>query len=317
MNDTEIRSLEAGWTALTDCVEQAVRVADAGDYAQPIKPYLRYGDPRNRIIAMPAYLGGDFDVAGIKWIASFPANLERGIPRAHGVIVLNRADTGQPYAMLNGGMANQLRTAAVSGVVLRKFRAARPEERFRVSIIGWGPVGRSHMDMCIGLFGNKIEHFTIYDIRGVDLSSVPDGWRERTTAASRWEEAYEGCRVCITCTVSASRYIDRIPPAGNLLLHVSLRDYRASALQELKAIVVDDWDEVCRENTDIELLHRETGLTRQQTLSLADLVCRQALDGIPPAETVLFSPMGMAVFDLAVASLLVKQARLQGVGTEL
>lgn len=317
LNDGDIRSLGVDWRTLTDCVERALLAKEAGDYAQPIKPYLRYGDPRNRIIAMPAYLGGEFDTAGIKWIASFPGNRERGLPRAHGVIVLNRADTGEPYAILNGGMANVLRTAAVSGVVLGRYLKARPREKLRVSIIGWGPIGRAHFEMCAALYGDVIEGFTLYDIGGVDESSIPAPWRGRTAVASSWEEAYEQCDVFITCTVSSNRYIDRAPSKGSLLLHVSLRDYRAEALQDIQAVIVDDWDEVCRENTDIELLHREAGLTRQQTRSLADLVCRDALADFPPDEPVLFCPMGMAIFDLAVAGCLVKEARSAGAGIDV
>lgn len=52
------------------------------EFAQPIKPYLRYNNLKNRIIAMPAYAGGECDMAGIKWIASYPDNINQ-IGRAH------------------------------------------------------------------------------------------------------------------------------------------------------------------------------------------------------------------------------------------
>lgn len=317
LNDASVQSLGADWHALTDCIEQTVRLMDDGDYVQPLKPYLRYGDTRNRIIAMPAYLGGAFQSAGLKWIASFPGNRDRGLPRAHGVTVLNRADTGQPFALLYGGMPNLLRTAAVSGLVLRLFAEARPRERFRIAIIGWGPVGRTHMDMCIRLFGDRIDRFSLYDQAGIGDTGIAPGWRDRTSIADSWQEAYGDCNVCITCTVSDRRYIDRAPPGGSLLLNVSLRDYEAAALRNVKHVVVDDWDEVCRENTDIELLHRTAGLTRQMTASLADVVCRGGIRLAETAESVLFCPMGMAVFDIAVCSYLVHLAEKCGAGVSL
>lgn len=316
LNDGDIRSLQTDWTELADLIERTVRIADAGDYSQPIKPYLRYGDPRNRIIAMPAYVGGEIASAGLKWIASFPGNLERGLPRAHGLVVLNRADTGQPEAVLSGGRPNALRTAAVSGCMLRLFANARTPAPLRIGIIGWGPVGRAHFEMCAALFGDRIERFTLFDLRGIAESTVPETWRGRTVLAPGWEEAYLGSNVCITCTVAERRYIDVPPPEGSLLLDVSLRDYAIEAIRDVKAVVVDDWDEVCRENTDIELLHKERGLTAQGTVTLADAVCRDALRAFPAEEPVLFCPMGMAVFDIALAELLVRKARLQGVGTE-
>ncbi|WP_276355208.1 2,3-diaminopropionate biosynthesis protein SbnB [Cohnella caldifontis] len=318
LNDGQIRSLGFRWPELADRIERAVRVLDNGDFAQPIKPYLRYRDPRNRIIAMPAFLGGEFDMAGIKWIASFPGNLELGLPRAHGVIVLNRADTGQPTAILAGGAPNLLRTAAVSGLMLRRWLETRPEAApLRIAIFGWGPIGRAHFDMCASLFGDRIGRFLLHDPRGVEAASIPQAWRDRTDIVPEWQEAYGGCNVCITCTVADRRYIDRPPADGALLLNVSLRDYRIEALRSLQAIVVDDWEEVCRENTDIELLHRENGLLPAGTASIADVVCRDALRGWDPAEPVLFCPMGMAVFDLAVAGYLAGLARQAGVGTEI
>jgi 2,3-diaminopropionate biosynthesis protein SbnB len=317
LNDGHIRQLGADWLTMTDCIDRTVRVLESGDYAQPLKPYLRYGDPRNRIIAMPAYLGGSFQAAGLKWIASFPGNRERGLPRAHGVIVINRSDTGEPAAVLSGGLPSIMRTAAVSGSVLRHFFEARPAGRLHIGIIGWGPVGRAHMDMCGTLFGDWIEGFTIYDTDGIDGASIAPEWRSRTIAARSWQEAYDPCNVCITCTVSDHRYISHPPPRGSLLLNVSLRDYLAQALQSVKAVIVDDWNEVCRENTDIELLHRDRGLTREQTRSLRDLVCRGAMRDFPADEPVFFCPMGMAVFDLAIAGYLTDLARSQGVGAAL
>ena len=318
LTDEHMEQLAPDWRALTDCIEHAVHAMDAGDYAQPIKPYLRYGDPRNRIIAMPAYLGGVFDTAGLKWIASFPGNRERGLPRAHGVVVLNHADTGEPYALLIGGWPNLLRTAAVSGLALRRFfDARRPARPLRVAIIGWGPIGRAHLNMCGSLFGEAIGQYLLHDLRGIEPATIPADLRSKSTVTAHWQEAYRACDVCITCTVADHRYIDERPPAGNLLLNVSLRDYRMSAIQDIKAVFVDDWDEVCRENTDIEQLHQICGLQQKHARTYADLVCRNALSEIPVDETALFCPMGMATFDLAVADWILASARQSGTGMTL
>lgn len=121
----------------------------------------------------------------------------------------------------------------------------------------------------------------------------------------------------ITCTVSDFRYIVSKPPNSSLLLHASLRDYSLDALDSIRAIIVDDWDEVCRENTDIELLHRERGLTRAQTRSIMDVVCRDALLDFSSEEPVLFCPMGMGVFDVAIAAYYANLAEEHGVGMVL
>ncbi|OBZ11272.1 2,3-diaminopropionate biosynthesis protein SbnB [Bacillus sp. FJAT-26390] len=323
LGDRHIRTIGLHWGELVDSIEAAVRIMDSGDYAQPIKPYLRYRNAANRIIAMPAYIGGAVQTAGIKWIASFPGNIDAGLPRAHSVTLLNDANTGIPYAMLGTPLPSAARTAAVSGLLIRHYlKAHGAERRFKLGIIGFGPVGRLHYDMCCQLFGEHLENVQIYDIRGCEpdspeLANIDEDMRSRTRIASSWDTLYNECDLIITCTVSKQRYIDLPPAAGSLLLDVSLRDYTTAAISGIHTIVVDDWDEVCRENTDIELLHLERGLSKAQTISLADAVCRGALADFADAEPVLFCPMGMAVFDMAIADYFVGRAKALGIGMQL
>lgn len=320
LGDQQIRAIGLNWEELVDSMEAAVRIIDTGDYAQPVKPYLRYRNPANRIIAMPAYVGGAVQTAGIKWIASFPGNIDAGLPRAHSITLLNNADTGIPIAMLNTALPSAARTAAVSGLFIRHYlKAQGPEKRLKLGIIGFGPVGRLHYDMCCRLFGERLVDVYVYDIRGCELdpAQTDDTLLSRTRLADSWQQLYNECDLVITCTVSNQRYIDIPPAAGSLLLDVSLRDYTSAALKSVNAIIVDDWEEVCRENTDIELLHLECGLTKARTRTLSDVVCRGALAAFDGAEPVLFCPMGMAVFDMTVADYFVGRAKALGIGLQL
>src|SRR5882757_7027805 len=101
LNERSLRAMDSSFERLVAVIRHAALCLQRKDFAQPIKPYLRYGNPANRIIAMPAYVGKPFDAAGIKWIASFPGNLKRDLPRAHSVVVLNDAATGVPTAIIN------------------------------------------------------------------------------------------------------------------------------------------------------------------------------------------------------------------------
>lgn len=317
LNDQDLRAVGLNWAALAESAEAAVHLIHSGDYVQPVKPYLRYKNPRNRIIAMPAYAGGNVNTAGIKWISSFPDNIRSGLPRAHSIIVLNDQGTGQPSAILNSPLPSIVRTASVSGLMIRHVLQSRSMERIQLGIIGWGPIGQYHCQMAMALFGDRIERIRIYDIRGADLSGIPSLYMERMEVAETWADVYLHSNILITCTVSDHRYIDIPPAKGMLLLNVSLRDYKPEALASLKAIIVDDWEEVCRENTDIEQLHLEQGLTRSGTQTFADVVCRCSLSTFAADDPILFCPMGMAVFDIAVAVHYVKKAREMGIGTEL
>ncbi|RJE84327.1 2,3-diaminopropionate biosynthesis protein SbnB [Paenibacillus sp. 1011MAR3C5] len=320
LGEKDLRVIGFRWRELLGVIGEASRMIDQGEYAQPLKPYLRYGNSANRIIAMPAYIGGGIHAAGIKWIASFPGNLSAGLPRAHSVTVLNDADTGKPSAILNTAAVSAVRTAAVSSLMLDRWLASRSadNQRLRIGIIGWGPIGRIHYEMCRSLFGEHIDHIYLTDIRGVELEvRLTEDMNDRISVTEHWQTWYPHCNVILTCTASSARYIDTPPAPGTLLLDVSLRDYQLEAIREVRTIVVDDWTEVCRENTDIELLHREAGLQAEDVMTLGDVSCRDALGELADGESVLFCPMGMAAFDVAVADWFVKQGEMLGIGTML
>jgi 2,3-diaminopropionate biosynthesis protein SbnB len=297
LNEEDIFRLGIPWLKLIETIEQAVYRMKDGDFAQPMKPYLRYGNPKNRIIAMPAYVGGDIDIAGIKWIASFPDNHKLYLPRAHSVLILNDASTGRPVAIINGSLLSILRTASVSGLMIREYLQTREPGSVTVGIIGWGPIGQYHFKMCTEIYGELIDHIFLYDLKGIDPITIESDWRRKVKVADCWQDAYRSSDIFITCTVSDYRYIDEKPKDGSLLLNVSLRDYTLEALDHMKTIIVDDWDEVCRENTDIELLHKERGLTREQTLSMVSVVCNGSLSEIDRKynanQPIFFSPMGL------------------------
>ncbi|WP_238177888.1 2,3-diaminopropionate biosynthesis protein SbnB [Paenibacillus contaminans] len=317
LNDEHIAAIRTDWSALIDVIRQAVYCVDKGDFAQPLKPYLRYRNPKNRIIAMPAFVGGPFESAGIKWIASFPENLKRGLPRAHSVVVLNDADTGVPVSVINTPRLSVLRTAAVSGLVMESAASSRYTKLFNLAIIGWGPIGQAHFQMMTSCFGDRIQKILLHDVKRLNKGSIEADFGPKVFIADTWQEAYEQADVIVTCTVASSRYITRPPKPGALLLHVSLRDYVPEALNTVRAIIVDDWEEVCREQTDIELLHKEYGLSKAQTRSIADVVCRRAMAEWGPDEPVLFCPMGLSVFDIAMGSHYAGLARQKGLGQEL
>ncbi|XYI02622.1 2,3-diaminopropionate biosynthesis protein SbnB [Sorangium sp. So ce1128] len=317
LNEKDLHKIGINWHEIVAVIEHAVHCLGREDFAQPIKPYLRYRDPKNRIIAMPAFLGGTSNVAGLKWIASFPGNIEKGLPRAHSVVVLNDADTGRPIAIINTALLSVIRTAAVSGLMMTQLNQVRPLSDFNLGITGFGPIGQYHLRMCASLFGAKLRQARVYDPRPVDADAGGVD-PKRLTIARSWQEAYDDADVFMTCTVSQAPYIDRAPKAGSLQLNVSLRDYKTDIFEHLKgSIVVDDWAEVCREKTDIEVFHLEKGLRKEDVRSIVDVVCGAALKGCPPGQPIMFNPMGMGVFDMAVAKYYYRKALAMEVGTQL
>ncbi|CAN5643828.1 N/A [soil metagenome] len=99
--------------------------------------------------AMPAWLRGSApdgrdDLLGIKWVAGFPANAERGLPAINGTVLLSDALTGLPRAILDAGPLTAHRTAAVSGAAIAGFGPQGVAEPL-VAVIGSGVPARSHL----------------------------------------------------------------------------------------------------------------------------------------------------------------------------
>ncbi|MBY0277174.1 2,3-diaminopropionate biosynthesis protein SbnB [Candidatus Binatia bacterium] len=316
LGDADVASLAGDWSAAVATIEEAAATLAGGEFAQPLKLYLRFGDPRTRIIAMPAFIGGGIAAAGLKWVASFPDNPAAGLPRAHSVVIVNDVTTGAPRCIVNSPLLNGIRTAAVSALVLRRYLDARPRPKLTVGIIGWGPIGRCHAAMLASLLDDRVEALRLHDLQGVTAEFVPARLRDRTVVCESWQEVFERSDVTVTCTVARRRYIDTKPPRGALLLNVSLRDYHTSIRGHTDAIVVDDWREVCREDTDIERMHEECGLEEDDVMTIPELV-RDGLGRFGVDEPILFCPMGMAVFDVALAARCWRAAELGGVGRVL
>jgi ornithine cyclodeaminase len=109
--------LDSDVAAAKDIVRAVYVQAAGGGIVNPPSLFLRpeAGRPE-RFIALPAAVTEPDPAVGIKWIGSFPGNLDGGLPRASAVIVLNDPETGFPIACLEGAVISATRTA-LSAVV--------------------------------------------------------------------------------------------------------------------------------------------------------------------------------------------------------
>src|SRR5829696_5216591 len=123
--------------ALMETVGAAYKIKEEGDCDVPNCPFLRFpGNSVDRIIPKTAFLGGQFQAAGIKWIASFPANLGKGLERASAVLILNSTETGLPLAIMEGSVISACRTAASAALAATTLRGKLPATA--VGILGCG-----------------------------------------------------------------------------------------------------------------------------------------------------------------------------------
>ena len=106
-------------------VERVYTLTQKGDVIAPGKCVMRWGNTVEdenifgRINAMPGYIGGEYDMAGIKWIGSGPMNYKKGLHRASVTIILNDPDTKLPLCIADGTKVSTMRTGASGGVAAK------------------------------------------------------------------------------------------------------------------------------------------------------------------------------------------------------
>lgn len=157
---SEDDTIKAGVKDMAGCVEamdEMFRLMKVGDYrmggangnshgcmvmfpeSSPF-PEMPVDGPDRRFMAMPAYLGGKFDMAGMKWYGSNVENKETGLPRSILTLILNDKDTGAPRAFMSANILSAYRTGAVPGVGFKYF--AR-EDASTIGIVGPGVMSKT------------------------------------------------------------------------------------------------------------------------------------------------------------------------------
>jgi 2,3-diaminopropionate biosynthesis protein SbnB len=297
------RVLQGQEKEIVELVEATYRLHGAGDSVNPPSYFLRFPDrPSSRIIALPASIGGDVCVDGLKWISSFPENVAAGIPRASAVLILNDHDTGYPFACLESSIISATRTAASAALAADWLSRGRPWPR-RVGFVGAGLIAR-YIHMFLAGTGRSFDEVGAYDL-SADSAAGFRGYLEQVGTAGRVmvydsaEELIGSSDLVVFATVSAQPHVsDPSWFAHNpVVLHISLRDLAPEILLD-STNVVDDIEHCLKADTSPHLVEQLTGKRDFLLGTLNDVMAGRV--SVPADRPVIFSPFGLGVLDLAV-----------------
>ncbi len=315
----DIAAVLAGREELVlDAVQKAYETHARGASSLPHSSFLRFPDSdKDRIICLPAYLGDEYQLAGVKWIASMPDNVASGLDRASAVIILNDRVTGHPKAVMEGSIISKQRTAASAALASRVLAPGEPDA---IGYVGCGPINTAIAQFLATTWPN-VRRFMAFDLDpdraeafGETLLAQIPG--VNFTIAASLEEVLSECPMVSFGTTAIKPYVDDLDacPAGATILHVSLRDLSADAILSNHNIV-DDLDHVNRAATSIHLASERTGNTDFVHSSLGDILLGKASLPKRDDRKIIFSPFGLGVLDLAVASLVQNKIAKDGGGT--
>ncbi len=287
--------------ALVDAMEAAFRAQAAGSYTMPPRPHFGFGP--NTLLVMPCEAAG---YLGTKVVAVAPGNRQQGLPVVQAVMLLFRAGTAEPLAVLDGRSLTGLRTGAASAVAMRHL--APPGAR-RVGIVGAGVQGRYHARFAAAVL--PLEEVVVYDHRpenirrfAAEMSPRLGGVRVRPAATP--EDLVRRCPVVVTATTSAEPVLPDDPALFPGRLVVAVGSFRPhmrelpEALLRGAARVYVDTEQALEESGDlaVPLARGWIGRDRIEALGRALGHPVRAGSGAP----VVYKSVGMALLDVFAAA---------------
>jgi 2,3-diaminopropionate biosynthesis protein SbnB len=293
-------------------VRQAYEAHAGGDSSLPHSSFLRFpSDERNRIIALPAYLGEEFAVAGIKWVSSFPGNLAMGLDRASAVVILNSARTGRPEAIIEGSIISAQRTAASAALAAQHLQQGRASDA--AAFLGCGVIN-FEIARFLRAALPQLKRFTVFDLAATRAQQFAAKCRAAFSVSVEVApdvRALLGSAPLISFATTAARphindLSDCVP--GATLLHISLRDLAPEVILACDN-VVDDVDHVCRAQTSVHLAEQLVGGRHFIRCTLADILRGEAPARRDERSITVFSPFGLGVLDLALSKFVCDRAR--------
>ena len=274
-----------------------------GETNNPDSYFLTFDDnPRNRIIALPSSINSsETRVAGIKWIASYPGNIEDNLQRASATLALNDYDTGYPKAYLEASQISAHRTAASGAVAVDRI-ARNNRSLATVGIVGCGVLSQKTLSYLLSMRGD-IQEVVVFD----QVSDYAQKFAARNHCETVQARAVETVReafntdLVVLATTAPEPHISLsdIDLDAQIILHISLRDLSIDVIESVDN-VVDDIDHCLKAQTSCHLAEQKMRSRQFIDAEIADLI-----DGTyqpDPGEPVVISPFGLGVLDLALGN---------------
>lgn len=303
-------------------------------------PEMPVDGPDRRFMAMPAYLGGKFDMAGMKWYGSNVANKEKGLPRSILMLTLNDKDTGAPVAYMSANILSAYRTGAVPGVGFKYFAK---EDADTIGIVGPGVMSKTALAAAIAV-RPSLKNVKVKGRGKASLNKFINQAKEdypelNIYAVDTIEEAVRDSDIVSVSTSSPTGdpslypYIaeEWIKPGAIIESTAALRfddDFiinRARTVTD-NIMLYEAWEEEMKPNAyhtvpipavHVEDLIAEGKMQPDQIDDLGDVL----LGNIPvhrkEGEIVIYSVGGMPTEDVAWGTIVYRNALEKGIGTRL
>jgi ornithine cyclodeaminase/alanine dehydrogenase-like protein (mu-crystallin family) len=314
LSDSDIREVLDMESCIT-AMEGALAALERDELSMPLRFIFRPGGDE-LLGLMPAHRAGASPLFSLKEIVVAPANGARGLDPHQGAVLLHDGETGVLQGVLNASAITEIRTAAVSGVATRLL--ARAGSR-RVAILGAGVQARAHAEAMRAV----VEDIELRIWSRTPAHAEALALEAHAVVCGTAEEALDGADVVCTCTAAREPIVRRSWLAPGT--HVNAVGAHGPAARELDgnvvadaSLFVDRRESALNESADYALAAEEHGFGPEHIRAeLGELLVGKHPGRADDEELTVFKSLGLAVEDLAAATLCVERARERGIGSEV
>jgi len=273
------------------------------------------GAPDARSYALPASLADPYGTVGVKWTTHRSAGA--GPPRILSLTLVTDRYSGAPLGCVESAVLTAMRTAAVSALALRH---AAPGPMRRVALLGAGTQAATHLAMLAASFP-RLEAVSVWN----RTPATRDAMLARAGALP-WRVARHGvladalarCDAVLACTAATEPILDAgVAQPGRIVLQIGYHEASFALIESSTAVVVDLWGEFRLTSAkSLFQAHRAGRFPASRlTAELADALAGRWAPR--PDDAVYFSSFGLNVFDLALATRVLRRATALGIGRTL
>ncbi|MBP8632693.1 MAG: ornithine cyclodeaminase family protein [Synergistaceae bacterium] len=295
-----------------------------GKAVVPLRINIETESKEGQCMFMPAYVGGELNMAGVKLVSYFPANAEKGIPVVPATVPLIDGTTGLVTAIIEGTTLTQIRTAAISGAATELL--SNPDSKV-AALFGTGGQAAAQLEALMTV--RKLEEIRIFDalpgraaVFVEKQQQLADRFGVKLIEADNPKKAVTDADVITTVTTSATPVFsnDDIKPGCHIngvgSYTPDKRELPTELLRRAGRIFVDNREAVLSEAGDFIIPMKE-GLFSSDSIAgeLGDLILGNVEGRRSKDEITILKTVGFATLVIVAAAEIYKKATEAGVGT--
>lgn len=308
---------------INEIVDQTFKYFGEDKVINPPKVNLDLGETGNYpyyegfMNAMPAYIGGDSNVAGLKWVGGFAGERKKAnLPYITAMILLVNPQVGNFEAVLEGSYISNMRTGSQTAVALKYLH---PKKEITIGMYGAGLQARTQIETISEWF--DITRLVVWNHRSVTAEAFAQEMKQYVKGeiivadpAKPQEAANNDALITVTPAQEPFLTKEMIKPGTIVFPMGSFQEVSDDLILAADKIIVDHTEQALHRGA-LKSLNSQGIITEEHiTTTIGELAVGKADVGDLSNVITLCIPIGTGAVDVAVAARAYEKAVEQGIG---